>query len=586
MFACGCSFKGATMPDAGGPMIAIVDDTAADFLGRVSNGVLASRGAIEPDTYVTGGLHARGFKQLGITKTTSLDALPNLGTSSGEVFGFPVTGNWPQSSNPGNFPFGMGINQSDNFSILFDGEIHLPAGATTLQLQVDDDAVFEIKVAGVPVTIATDVGSGAVTQVVTVPADDWYPIRGAFSEVNQDAHLTLATMVGGTAVPIDGGALRARTTATPGLAMGVCFFSELQVGPFIGYDPGPLDHPVLTPGPSDYNFNNTFSIRYQGQLLIDEDGSYLLGVDIGTDVDDGYRLFVDGRLVANHWLSMPDLRSTPIPLTAGWHALLLDYADNNGGTQIHLSIASPVGADATARALVAADPLRPIVLTGLTNGVGTKNVQVTGGAPAIDYLMQPVPPAGATIDFVDFDYVVGGPRGNATISLAAAGTSVVVPLHAMANETEIGGAPYDYYAYQTEFQGVAADTPWHLSYADSLVNENPQVTAEVMVSHHGGSLMPFAQSVDYISQPHELAGAVALGPVHVTADLGTATLAIQVHTSDDLVAIDNEPWVDVANDAVPAVDLHRYIQYRLQTASDGWQFTTIDRVEIDYVGAP
>ena len=215
LLACGCSFKGTTQPDAGGTPEMIVDDMAADFLGRVTNGVIATRGAIEPDTFVTGGLHARGFKLPGIVKTTSLDVLPNLGPSSGEVFGLNVTGNWPQSSNPGNFPQGMGINQSDNFSILYDGEIHLPAGVTMLQLVVDDDAVFEIKVAGVPVTIATDVGSGAVTQVVTTPADGWYPIRGAFSEINQDAHLTLSMMVSGTFVPVDGSALRARTTTVP-----------------------------------------------------------------------------------------------------------------------------------------------------------------------------------------------------------------------------------------------------------------------------------------------------------------------------------------------------------------------------------
>ncbi len=577
--ACGCSFGGSAAPIPDAPAyLEVVDDTAADFSGQLSGGVVAARGALEPDTFVMGGLHALGFRQPNnveaITKTTSLDSLPPLGTSTGEVYGFLPSQLWPGSGPT--FPKGLGINQGDFFALVLDGEIFLTQGATMLQLKADDAAVFEID-AGDPTVFGTDVGSGLVTATVTAPTDGWYPIRGAMGEGQGDASLQLATLDDVTSVPIDGARLRARTTAAPGLVMQVFGLPELELGPNLGYDPGPLDHPMLAPGPSDYGFMSSFSIRYEGQFLVDQPASYFVNVDIGPDRDDGYRLFVDGKLYALHWLGMPDLAPAVIELAAGWHALVIDYGDNGGNASIQLALAT---ADHVLLGPVAADHLRPVVTEGTVCALGTSSVAVLGAGATINYPISALAPTGAVTDFVDVIYTLSNGRAHFAATLTAGGTSDPVVIHTAANETDTG-SQYDYDPDHTAFHGVPASGPWQLAIGDSLVNENPTFTGELVISHHGGVLAPFSPALDYVSMPREL-DATLLGPIHALGDLAGATLVLQVRTSDDPIAIAQEPWIDVDNGAIPTAAARRYFQYHVAISDDGWSFPVIEEVTIDF----
>jgi hypothetical protein len=575
----GCSFssQSSTAPD-GGPHAEIVDETATDFSGTLSGGVVAPRGALEPDTYVMGGLHAQGWRNNTnpISKTTSLDALPPLGTNTGEIYGLLPNQSWPGSGPT--FPKGLGINQGDNFALQFDGEIFLPAGMTILELLADDAAVFEIN-AGTATTIAAATSDLVPVAVpIMAPAAGWYPIRGVMGEGGGDARVLLGTGVDSNGSPtLDGKLLRAKTTTVHGLVMAVFAGSELESGPGLGFDPGPLDHANLLPGPSDYGFNGVFSIRYEGQLLVDQSGDYDLSVDVGPDLDDGYRVFVDGTLYSQQWLAMPTVANLPLRLTAGWHAIVIDYGDNSGNASIHLSLASTTDSEF---APVAADHLRPVVTEGITPGAGAKAVTVFGAMPAIDYPIALLPPSGATVDYADFAYVLTGPRGHLMATLSAASVSQPLAIEPAPNETE--GAQYDYVPLQTAFHGFPAQTTWHLQLADSQASENPQMSFEVIASHHGGVLMPFSPALDYVSVVHELINATAIGAIRVMGSLAGTTLKVQVHTSDDLDAIAAEPWVDVANGAIPAVELHRYVQYHLQISDDGWAFPVVDQVAIDF----
>ena len=78
---------------------------------------------------------------------------------------------------------------------------------------------------------------------------------------------------------------------------------------------------------------DSFSVRWFGYLLVDRTGPYTLG----TRSDDGSWLSIDGRLVVdNGGHHGPVTRSRTVTLTAGEHAVLLDYTQDVAGYDIAL----------------------------------------------------------------------------------------------------------------------------------------------------------------------------------------------------------------------------------------------------------
>ncbi len=74
--------------------------------------------------------------------------------------------------------------------------------------------------------------------------------------------------------------------------------------------PGP---PLAGPPPGLSGFDN-FSARWEGSLTAPEDGEY----EIGLEGDDGFRLFLDGKLVVEDWASRPKTyKGTKIRLAKG-----------------------------------------------------------------------------------------------------------------------------------------------------------------------------------------------------------------------------------------------------------------------------
>ncbi|HVY28977.1 MAG TPA: PQQ-dependent sugar dehydrogenase [Polyangiaceae bacterium] len=79
---------------------------------------------------------------------------------------------------------------------------------------------------------------------------------------------------------------------------------------------------------------DTFSARWTGDVKADFDELYTFS----TTSDDGVRLTIDGTVVIDHFDDhAPTLDQGNIALTPGWHAILLEYYENGGGAQIHLS---------------------------------------------------------------------------------------------------------------------------------------------------------------------------------------------------------------------------------------------------------
>jgi hypothetical protein len=88
-------------------------------------------------------------------------------------------------------------------------------------------------------------------------------------------------------------------------------------------------------GRTDYT-----SARWTGQIAVPSTGDYTFSA-IG---DNGFRLWIDGTLVIDHWVGDWDkqIDSAPVTLTSGvQHTFRLDYFNDFGGANLHLSWAGP-----------------------------------------------------------------------------------------------------------------------------------------------------------------------------------------------------------------------------------------------------
>lgn len=66
-----------------------------------------------------------------------------------------------------------------------------------------------------------------------------------------------------------------------------------------------------------------FSVRWTGKFYVPEEGEYTFSLE---DVDDGGRLWIDGKLVIDEWfIQKVDSHSRPIHLSKGIHDIRVDY---------------------------------------------------------------------------------------------------------------------------------------------------------------------------------------------------------------------------------------------------------------------
>ncbi|RZS89957.1 glycosyl hydrolase family 2 [Motilibacter rhizosphaerae] len=81
------------------------------------------------------------------------------------------------------------------------------------------------------------------------------------------------------------------------------------------------------------------SVRWTGRVDVPATDAYTFSI-IG---DNGFRLWVDGTLVIDHWVDDWDNRQTsaPVQLTAGLHDIRVDYFEDFGGSNLHVSWSTP-----------------------------------------------------------------------------------------------------------------------------------------------------------------------------------------------------------------------------------------------------
>lgn len=571
-----CTFTTRVDEEPPLPNAAIVDDTAEDFAAHAQlvDGVVTPWGRIEPDAFVLGGLHAVAYPNNRVMPgdtfedvAARLAAEPALGAAYRQV---PV--DWGNSARPA----GLGLTANNNYTVLYAGEVLLPRGAVVLEVEADTRGVVEVALDGAVFDRRVS-AAGAATLALVVPRDGWYPIRAALGQMGGTAKLVLRHTLGGVTTAIDGDRLRARVTDHHGVIAfaynGALFEPRGETArPTLADDFGTDAPPFDLPVPAD-----EFALRYAGQLRIDTAADYTFTVA----ADDGWRLWIDGELVGYRWnVPLSTQPVAPLRLEPGWHDIALDYVDVLGAANVELRMEGggvPAGPIEPAR-------LRPAIAHGLISAsfdptprpIGDNTITVIdldlGGAPQ-----------NAIIESIDYLFgIVEQRMTDLTATLYDCTGAHLLPLDADPGTFYFGadrtcaGRP------------VHAPVRWRLHLADSVPGNEPVSGTPalqnlgVAVSYRGGPRMPFAPELTYVSAPKPTPGAIRLGALTVTGDLDGALLQLAVRTADDEAALDDAPWIVVANGGNPQVPARAFLQYKLVLATNGWRYATIDRVELAY----
>nr|MBA3685303.1 hypothetical protein [Planctomycetota bacterium] len=81
---------------------------------------------------------------------------------------------------------------------------------------------------------------------------------------------------------------------------------------------------------------DNYSDRWVGEINIPEQGTWTLGL-VG---DDGVRLTIDGKRVVDAWVGQgATLHKADVELTAGWHPVIAEHFQGNGGSHLELVMA-------------------------------------------------------------------------------------------------------------------------------------------------------------------------------------------------------------------------------------------------------
>ena len=97
---------------------------------------------------------------------------------------------------------------------------------------------------------------------------------------------------------------------------------------------------------------DTFAVRWTGYVRAERTGRYTFY----TRADDGTRLWVDGDELVDNWRQQrPAEDSGSIELTAGWHAIRLEYLEYYGEASVQLLWSS----ESTRREVIPASSLAP-----------------------------------------------------------------------------------------------------------------------------------------------------------------------------------------------------------------------------------
>ncbi|HEU0030439.1 MAG TPA: PA14 domain-containing protein [Kofleriaceae bacterium] len=559
----------------------LTDDSEQDFANHavLADGVVTPWGTIEPAAFVPGGLRVRAYAGDQVADSDDFDAVVAKATTLLGSSYRQSPDDWTTSR-----PRGIGLSSSDNFTLIFEGEILLPLGQQRLEIDADDRAVAQVALDGKTFGERLFAHVGADSIYLDVRRTDWYPIRIAFGEDGGDAHLRLTLVQGTIRTPLGADSMRARITNDPGL---VAFgFDGQALTAARGETVVPTVDAAFGGAAPAYDLDlgfDRFSLRHAGQLRVDTAGTYTFRAEIGGDNDDGFRIWIDGVLQASQWSGVSAPPSATVELEAGWHDFVVDYSDNVGNATIQLLMAGPGIPEAPI------DPtrLRPAVARGLVAPFAQLAANPIADNATTELTLQPFGPSDGVIESVDYGFGIANHRfSDLAVEIADCGAAPR-PLAISTNNPLIPS--YFYFANDTSCAGtpLAPDTPWKYEVIDSAPGNDgligPALFDPILVaSYHGGEREPFARAVSYVSQPRELPDAFAFGAVRVTTRGTGGRVEIAIRTGDDENELANAVWTIVESGQVPVMQPKQLVQYQLTASSDGWQYPIIDKVEIEY----
>ncbi|MFD7921252.1 PA14 domain-containing protein [Streptomyces sp. NPDC059740] len=144
------------------------------------------------------------------------------------------------------------------------------------------------------------------------------------------------------------------------------------------------------------------SVRWTGRITPDKSGDYTFSMQ----GDNGFRLWVDGKLVIDHWVDdwEKEQTSAPVTLAAGTaHDIRVDYFEHTGGANLHLRWTPPGGSKEAVPSAVLTPPA-----DFHYSGPLASSVDADGRSLTMDFAQQlAAPPA----DFTDhLQAVIGGAK--------------------------------------------------------------------------------------------------------------------------------------------------------------------------------
>ncbi|MBA2539593.1 MAG: hypothetical protein H0V17_08160 [Deltaproteobacteria bacterium] len=566
------------------------DDTAADFAmagADTSQVAIESQGFVGPIPYVTGAVRLSGYDGL---------LLPDLGAASFDaIIANPKTGTTFARSSRILFgasnPPGLGIADPDNATITIEGEIDLDAiGAWRFQLTANDRGFFEIARPGSDAfeRIVEDVDTGTSSTFVS-DATGWHKFRAAFQDAASFFDFELLydppNVSGNGLREVPSDFLRAPATDVSGLLVDGFEHANLLFhrGAIVSGDP--LTDVTLPMDPLGLPVGiGAFSLRWSGQVLVDDDGDYTFALDTFG----GHRLWIDGVLVADAF-SFAAAQSTtePVTLRAGWHDVVLDL-NKDGGTTGRLAFSVTSGQ--FPNGVIPADHLRPVpgrVARFLSDRNTTALAIPDGnGTSAVRSLTLDLPASLATTQEIRGGIDVEA-ANLATISLVInppAGANVVVADFGSMSGT---GTRFHHVLLAPSNLG----TFWQFLGTDNLLDlQTGSILSVHLTVVYDGSIAPFATAYRYESAVRELGDAVAFERIAWTTRQAAddAAVVVKLRTCDTEEACAEEPYTAVENTGVPGVEPRRFVQYAVEMTSSGDVPTALDAIELRYFvrGAP
>ncbi len=571
---------------------ALVDDSAEDFTGSFEQAALQARGAIEPYAYYTGGVLQRAsdsgvIASGGTTTWAQVQAFASTGQAA-------IARSTDLAWGSGETPAGIGLSHGDSWTLSFEGEVWLAAGTWTFQLDADDHAFVELAPADASAferVVSADFPTVAQGSFVAT-ADGWYPIRWAGSDDGGAARATLRFQGPGvgSATPIPRHRLRVRAVKLTGLVLAatddLILLGDHQTTLDIEA-PADVDWGSGRPADLGLTSDDSFSVRWTGQLRVDVAGAY----SFRYDTDDGQRLWIDGARLLDAWDTSPHEQVTAsVDLEVGWHDLVIDSTDAGSFARALLTVET--GPDLVGLPLPVSR-LRPVegraerYETGFNRG--DVSIPDSGGGTAQTTITFDAP-AGAQVTGLELSYTFDHtfPADLVVTLIAPSGAQLLLRNRVGGGTAVVGDS--DHYVF-TAANGLPVAGTWALRFADLEIQDVGVIRDFQLTLHHDAGEPPVPALAAYESPVRDLGNVVIVERVSWNARVPAGSdVAVLLRTCATAEACAAEPWsaalVDASGATPPDVAPRRFVQYRVELGSSGDAAAALEAVRIDYWTSP